>query len=353
MIPGRRRTISGADRLLLIFGLIFAAMAAVVVYRLLMGHPVTVNGRPGRPDDAWMPAIFVVVGLALAGMRSSKVIDLDARTIVTTWGWLWWTRRTEAGIGDWMAVEVSASEERGSGSGRYTAVPVRLRGSRGDVEVDAPRKEVEARRLAKWLAVGADLPLRDTGDRMPVERPPERLDEPLLSRLQPGDLEAAPPVHNRLRIEDRPHGLRVRVPVSRRLFLTPLLLIPLSLPFLFWWFIWRPGLVEPARGSYGLTLFLYAPLAMVALPLIGMLVSAHRRGAFGYWIEADQDGLRALGRSIEARSIEDLSISTESRGRGRRLRAISGDAVLSLGIGLREDELAWLRAAILRAMRGG
>ncbi|MBA3847027.1 MAG: hypothetical protein H0X45_10320 [Planctomycetes bacterium] len=148
------------------------------------------------------------------------------------------------------------------------------------------------------------------------------------------------------------HGGRIRVPPSSMILLSPLMLIPLLIPFLFWWLIWRPGLTQSADGSTASQAFLYAPLLMVVLPLVGMIVSAVRGGTFGYWIEVDAGGIRALRRHIPADELEELRIVSSGRLGGRCLRATSDKVDMRLGAGLREDELTWLRATMLRALKG-
>ncbi|MBA3847028.1 MAG: hypothetical protein H0X45_10325 [Planctomycetes bacterium] len=181
----RRRTIGANGGCLVVMGLLFAGVGAVAIVMLLTGGEVTVNERPGRPGDAWMPGIFVLIGLGIAGIRHRKVVDLDQRAIETTSGWMLWTGSKREAIGDWQAVEVRPSERRGSGKNRYTAIPVRLHGSTGSCEIEAPRQERDARLLAEWLARGASLPLRDASAGEVVERAPDRLDEPVVSRIRP------------------------------------------------------------------------------------------------------------------------------------------------------------------------
>ncbi len=352
-ITARRRTIGGTSAgCAMLFGLIFAGFGAFGVFMLLSGGAFTVNDRPGRPSDAWMPGIFVAVGLGIAGIRHRKVIDLDERAVESTTGWMLWTRTRREAIGEWQAVEIRPAEQRGSGSGRYTAIPVRVSGTAGACEIDAPRQEQDARRLAEWLARGANLPLRDASAGAVVERAADRLDEPVVARIRPADLHAPEPERNRLRCEDLMHGVRIRVPPSSAILLSPLMLLPLLIPFLFWWYLWRPGLLQSASDSTASQAFLYAPLLMVVLPLVGMIVSAVRHGTFGYWIEVDAGGLRALRKHIPAAELEELRIASSGKLGGRSLRATSDHVELRLGAGLRDDELAWLRAVILRALKG-
>ncbi|HYE04633.1 MAG TPA: hypothetical protein VEL07_03850 [Planctomycetota bacterium] len=349
----RRRTIGGVGSgCFVVFGLLFSGFCSIPLYLLLTGGDVTVNGRPGRPGDAWLPALLVAGGLAITGFRSRRIVDLDERAIETTTGWLFWTTTKREAIGDWRSVEIRPPERRGSGKNRYTAIPVMLNGSHGAHEIDAPRHEHDARRLAEWLARGANLPLRDASAGDVVERAPDRLDEPLVARIRAEDLQAPEPERNRLRREDLMHGVRIRVPPSSALLLSPLMLLPLLIPLLFWWFLWRPGLARSADGSTASTLFLYAPLLMVVLPLVGMIVSALRGGTFGYRIDVDASGLRALRKDIPATELEELRVVSSGRFGGRCLRATSDRADLRLGAGLRDDELAWLRATILRALKG-
>lgn len=347
-----RITIGQGGWFLLLFGLVFAGFGCFFIAALLLGGDVTVNGRRGKPADAWMPGIFVVVGLGIAGIRYRRLFLADERVIETHMGWMLWTRVKREEVGAWKSIELRPAESRGSGSSRYTAVPVNLVGDAGTCEIDAPRSEAKARILAQRLARAAHIPLVDAtaGLSDPVEIPADLPAQPLLQRIRDADLAAPAPDRLRMRLEEQSSGVRIRMAPSSALFLAPFALIPLSIPVAFWWFAWRPGLQDKADRSLGMALFYYAPLLMAVIPAIGMALRALRNGTFGYSIDVDpRDGLRALGRHIAAEELLDLRVI--STGRTRCLRALGDRSEIKLGDGLGEEELAWLRAAILRALR--
>jgi hypothetical protein len=90
---GNRILISNVGKGAAWFGGLFAAVGLLFVALLCVSpRSVTVNDRPGRTEDAWGAGIFVLIGLAIAGIRRRREIDVDQHAVIDTSGWWWWTK---------------------------------------------------------------------------------------------------------------------------------------------------------------------------------------------------------------------------------------------------------------------
>jgi hypothetical protein len=324
---GERRIVSGSGMWIMrLFGLPFAAMGGWGVWCLLTGYArVTVNHHPGTPADAWIPGIFGMIGLVFIGLRWRRVIDGDRRTIETSAGWMLWTRTTATDLGAWQRVEVRPSVTRGSGKNRRTAIPVVIVGERGELEIEAPATTEAAQRLADRIAVAAGLVEQDALHRTVATA------EPLLARLTPADLEAPEPDRNRIRVTDLGTGCRFRVPPSGALGCLALQILLFA------------GIGTAIVVRSGSRMFLW----VLAAPVLAGVVGALRNGSFGYDIEVDaRDGLRARGRRFAPEALRRLDQQEGG------LYAGTADDGLMIASGLTNDEVLWLRARILRALRG-
>ena len=84
---------------LILFGGVFAGFGMLFVVALLTGGDVEVNGRAGTPADIWMPGIFVLIGLGVAGVRYGTWLDVRQRVLFTRKGWLFWTKLEREHLG--------------------------------------------------------------------------------------------------------------------------------------------------------------------------------------------------------------------------------------------------------------
>ncbi|MHC5068489.1 MAG: hypothetical protein ACYTF0_07850, partial [Planctomycetota bacterium] len=155
-----------------VFGGVFAAFGGWGVYALLTGGEMTVNGRPGTPADAWLPGIFLAIGLGIALFRYRKIIDIGERTVRTRWGWLLPCFGGLKGFAPVQAVELSKEIRRGDKSS-YTVYPIRLLVESGEpVTIYEPRSPQRGRADAEAVAKLCAVVMRDitADDAAVVER---------------------------------------------------------------------------------------------------------------------------------------------------------------------------------------
>ncbi len=343
-------TRSGGGALLL-FGLMFAGLGAVFIVLLVTGGAVTVNDRPGRLGDAWLPAIFVLVGLAIAFSRHRREIDLRQGEVRSTFSCLVPIHRKRERLGKLREVRLAKSAQ--GGRSRSTAYPVRLVASNKTFDLSSGSDELAARRQAEAVARLAGLDLADATGGDDVVRTPDQLDLSVLE-LGDGDGEEVPePPGSRLEIEESIREVRIRVPVAgwvRFSRWAPFLFLPVAA--VFWWIAWRPIAIDgtdlPSR------LFLYLPLLLfLGVPLVVLTARALRSDHRPRTLVVDRRGLRVrrlLGSlTIPADELEDLEIEEKPA----CLLARSDRAQFRCGHGLSDGELEYLRQVILRALRGG
>ncbi len=144
----------------------FVGVQGAVSMLFGLGHPIIGdNGGPSRPAtpvDAWMPGIFAMIGLGLSLIRYGIVIDVSRRMLVTVAGWALWVKRTEMSLASATSIDVGPVEERGSGSGRYTAIPVKAISPTESKELADPRSYAEARAIARRIAISLNLSIGPT-----------------------------------------------------------------------------------------------------------------------------------------------------------------------------------------------
>jgi hypothetical protein len=69
-------------------------------------------------------------------------------------------KRTAYEVKPAASITIGPSGSRGSGSYRYTAIPIRLNGVAGAEELAEPKSREEARALAARIAIALDLSVR-------------------------------------------------------------------------------------------------------------------------------------------------------------------------------------------------
>ena len=139
-----------------LYGVLFLMMGACGVYLLLAGHPVS-SRQPDRPGDIWGPAIFMLVGIALIGVRRHVVIDPRCHCLRSVRGWGPFTSRLEHPLSGLIAIEVGPPDQRG----RQKMIPVRLLDATGAREICCTTLAPQARAWAETMARIAAVPLRD------------------------------------------------------------------------------------------------------------------------------------------------------------------------------------------------
>jgi hypothetical protein len=356
-LQGNRILVSNTGKGAAWVGGIFAAVGLLFVVLLCVSpKSVTVNDRPGRTEDAWVPGIFVLIGLAIAGIRRRREIDVDQHAVIDTSGWWWWTKTSVIGQGAWKCVRIGNPEERGQGSSRYTAIPVSIVGADSTFEVEAPGDFADARELAQRIAQAGKIPIGAADESGAVtEMPPEQIGKPLVERIGKQDLDVPRPEDSRVTVESEMGGCRIRLSPGPVNILAALVLIPLLVPIGFWYFLWFPGLdkkIAERPDDHALLIFAYLPLVlMVGIPLVFM-IRAFIRGRLSTVIEIDSDrGLRFAGHAMPAAEIMALPIVSAKLGSNRRLMAVTDSHELVIARGLTEPDLRYLRAEILRALK--
>jgi hypothetical protein len=360
MSPGRRIVLSRFPWFIRLFGLPFLLIGIYGVIAMICGigsMTVSMNdgpSRPATPADAWLPGIFALAGLGIVLIRYSVVIDVASRMRLKTVGWGFWVKRTTTSLAGITHIDLGNAEERGSGSGRYTAIPVRAVGPDGSEELAEPRTFFAARKLAQQIAAALALPVgpRLAGTDAPSSA--EVVDMPFAAtaHLDPDDL--LPPPGTKVMVVEAMRGIEIRYPGVRAGSVMVVLvgLVPLLFCGGFWWFIWRPGLVEPASKSTFLWFFMMAPVFMGLIPTLGIIVKSYRSGLFGGKILVDsQNGLRCPERSIAASAIRAIEMMPGTR-LGGGLKVILDASEFTLCPGQNAADLRWIRALILRHLDG-
>lgn len=334
-----------------LFGACFALMGIIGVVCSLNGNGTVEfnNGssRPVTPADSWLPGIIVLIGLGIMGVRYRQWIEPDRRMLIKIWGWGLWVRRREESIADWEQIEMGPAEERGSGSGRMTAVPVRAISAKGRSELAAPKTSVLARQLAIAIANALGIPLADhLGGIKPSASASvgERSPEPVAPR-QAG----VPPLGTAVRVDEALRGIRITVPGGQQARGLAWLSMGVPMVFvgLFWWFFWRPALAQMPSISAITAIFLYAPLIMAFVGSMVAALAMRRRGMFGAVIEVDRSlGVLCRGRWVSPAEIVAIEIDS-SRPPRCAIKLMTTRQERWLVSGQRRNDAEWIRALIV------
>jgi hypothetical protein len=356
MDPERHITLKRLPRFVTWFGVVFALLGTWVVIAMVFGiGEVTASieggpSRPATPADAWLPGLFILFGLGVVLIRHSVVLDVEHRTVLQTAGWGPWVKRKEIPLSGVTLIDIGAAEERGVGSGRYTAVPVRAKGPARDTELAEPRTPAEARKLAQRIARVLGLPVGPGLTGSPEPQPADVVDLPAaqVARLAPVDLQR--PSDTRVTATELMHGLEIRYPMVRdtRLRMATLLL-PVVFLGIFCWAVWRPGLIDATSGLMWVAITI--PLFTTGLVGVPTMIAWYRAGAFGGRITVDaHTGLYVEGRSVVPDRVRVLEIVSGSPAqRGLRIVLDSSDFIVARGQS--PADLRWIRALILQRLQ--
>ena len=350
---GRRLISLSGGRALMILGLVFASFGALFVYLILNDTGVTVNDRPARPGDAWLPILMVVIGLAMAFSRYQRVFDLRRKEVFTTFSCVVTFYRRSEPLS--ALVKVSLSREvRRSNKKKRTYYPVHLVTRAKNHELSSGQNELKARREAETAARFTELDLSDTTGGQELVRSPEELDLPLLAREEDDGSWVSKPADSRIEVQSHVSGSIIRIPIGGKYLYArwaPLLVLPILFGFFYL------EIFDEFRGME-LSDFLgqwtdYLPqLLFMVLPtlfVIGMVLASNMRPRI---LNVDKRGVRmrqVFGSvSIPVSELEELRISTAPT----CLLARSDTRQFRCGYGLSQEELSFLRHAILRGLRG-
>lgn len=354
----RRITLSAVPLSIRILGLVITAFGGTFVVLIVSGMGgIQFGENPARiatPGDAWLPMIFVLLGLGITLIRYEQVFDGARRSNIRILGLGPWVRQTETTLGPLTHVEIGRAEERGSGSGRYTAIPVTIVGPHEGRELGEPRSFVEARNLAERVARVLALPvsLGEGAGRRLVSA--DDLCRPVADTEQPGPAELMPPSGTKIRLTDLPRGVLITFPMPVTGFaITALVGLPALLAAgCLWYFRLRPALAQATGASTALSALQYMPfLAVLVVGAIGVLLLYHH-GAFGGSIRVSAvDGLRGWGTRMRANRIRALEIIDDSATKSG-IKVVADSTEYMLCRGQSAAELRWVRALILRHLRG-
>ena len=194
-----------------IFGLPFL-LAGLFVLQIPLGL-IPVKSEGGAPPPLLLVLfglVFTTVGAALVFGRSGVIVDRRMGKVVKWWGLLVPMKRTEYSLG--LFQRVSLSRQAGDSDSPDT-YPVRLEDGEGQkmVAILQPTDYLEARRAAEELAKLVSKPLEDTSSGEKIVREADRIDESLREKVKRtredvGSLPPAPP-DMRTKIEQTGDGV--------------------------------------------------------------------------------------------------------------------------------------------------
>lgn len=336
-LPGRQVELSRAGGSCLIIGLVILAVAITLIVVLLGDGHVRVNGHASRPSDVWVPTIFAVLGLSIAGFRWRKVIDLDAPAVIDEYTWLWLRWRQQEPLTTLCRVEIGVGQERGSSKNRYIVYPVRVHGVEHAKEVDANREILASRKVGERIARTAVIPLHDLSSGGLVIRAPGQLDQPYVHRMVEADLAVNPPDQASTMLAEGENGVVLTIPSFAGAVMTKTIGIIFVLVIV--------GAFLHRLGSW-----IWPSVGISGAAIVIVVMVLHRTGMLATKVNAGVVGLRVGRRTMPIDAMEELDVTSDSG--IHRLRAISDSQMIEFGAGLSVEELRFIRAVILLAMRG-
>ncbi|HAT09421.1 MAG TPA: hypothetical protein DCS97_02235 [Planctomycetes bacterium] len=309
----------------IVIGLIIFVVAGIAA--LAAGFPAGV-----------VPALFSLVGLSIAGYRWRSELLCEAGRIDEHHRFFIFAWTSVKQIGSLQRVLIGRPETRGSGKNRRTVYPVRLGGATALHELGVPQDALAARRLGEEWAKRLELPLADSSSGSESVREHQQLDQPAIERMELGDLAVAPPPTLRtvMREVDGSIEITQRNDLGRAIGIAVLLAI------------------ATAIASVAIAIVVGGQIAMliiIALVISDVVVFAvlFANGAFSRrLVVTPRSGLRLGGQGMTVEELEELVVGDGPT----RLRAISDRKVLEFGRGLPVEELTFLRAIILKTLKG-
>jgi hypothetical protein len=296
--------------------------------------------------------LVALAGLLVAGYRSRTEIDVARRLRIVRSRWWWRRREREEPLGEPRRVTLDV-ESRGGGKSRHTVYPVRLETDLSPHELAAPRDEIRARREAETIARCFSVPLADRRGGTELVRASDDLDRSVIDTARDVAHSEEAPAGCRVRRERTERGTLfvVRAPL---VWLVPLAALPCLVPLAAVLAVWLPRVREYSTGAtpLGWLQTTVVPVLVVCVPLVVLCTLVGRSGLLPRRVVAGGSALRIGRRVLPVHELEELHV-TGSSGFSRHLRVATDRAIFRLGRGLREDELLWLRSALIAALKHG
>jgi hypothetical protein len=337
-----------------VIGLLLFVAGASLTWVLWSGdHGVMAGNRPARVDDAWLPALIALAGLVIGGYRSRTEYDVGRRLKIRHSSWWWRERERSEPLGEPQRVTLH-HERRGSGKNSHVVFPVRLETDKGLFELSARGRELSARRDAEAVARIFSVPLADRRGGRVLVRLPEELDRSVLDADDGRESDAASPEGSRIERLQADGGTVFRVG-SPFWWLVPLALIPCLIPVGIVIAIWLPRFLGDSGRSaslLGWIIVIGVPVLMAGVPMAVLLTGVRSAGLLSLRVHAGSNGLRIGRRVFPVHELEELHVAGETNFT-RHLRIASDRATRRIGRGLSVDELNWLRASLISAMKHG
>jgi hypothetical protein len=389
-----------------IFGLPFLAAGVFLV--LAAVGIVPMENAAEAPAWAWpvmagMGLVFVGVGGGLALGRRWVTVDTGRNLVLSQWGPLLPLRTQEHRLGGFEEVRLVLRPGDGDSSDHYDVI-LRPRGGGKEVPLSSSALYGESRELAAAVAKLTGFPLMDASTPGGERIPPEEVDLPFQDRAPGetgGSLPAPRPMRMQSQVRESFRGVEIFLP-QPSFRLTRLLgpgiamgvLVLFGRPFLqFFRETETPFPVQVVFMGFLAFLFLVLPLLSILHGVLlsvrgGTLVTVSRegmtleeRGAFGSKVSripaadilgVDHGALHAVLSSVRREAEERILGSRRTPpgtaadysepgwmhvlkrlAPGRGVMVKTRKDVVSFGAGLPDDEVRYLRAIVVGALKGG
>lgn len=301
--------------------------------------------------DAGGDCVVILVGLGFALVRYRVVLDGERRMTIKTVGWGPWSKRTDTSLTEARCIDLGHPEQRGSGSDRHTAIPVRAVGLASAYELVAARSIGKARSLARRIASALNLPVGRSVSGSILPRASGRIDQRVadVSFLDKKDL--IPPRDTAVTVIEARGSITIRYPMSRpgAVCLGALLVLTVSTCVGLWWVLgwlanWSAHAHQASTHSWSLTLI--PVLAGLVGALVGTILLG-RTGLLGGRIRIDPEGrVHVAGRTILRERLRTIDVVHVSR-YGCELTFESEFDSISTARGNRPADLIWIRALVI------
>ena len=336
--------LSSYPRYLRFFGVFLLFFALLL--GLLYGAALASSANASPPPQAWFipfAGVLVVAGTALALIRAGVLLDGRRRVRERVHGWGPWVRRETAPLDDLIAIAIAPATVRESNGRMVTVVPIEGLAASRRIELVASPDFVDARQLAKRIALAFALPVNPSPSADGQPGPPDNLDLPAQVLEQPSPRERERPPDSPITVADREHGIAIHLPFRMSLLVGPLIF--LLVPMCLWLFWWLPSGLAHQTPSIAMDVTVAAPALFIFWLGWMMYRALAVRGAFVCNIAVDPAGIHVQGRLVQADRIRALEIVTSNR--EGELHLVTDDRESSIALSARLDDLRWIRALLL------
>lgn len=331
----------------LLFGGVWLFVGGMGVYSLLTGGDVTVNNRPGTPEDVWLPGIFAVLGFFIFTFRYRRRIDIALNTVTTKWGFVLPIFGSTKQLAPINAVSIDR-ETRRTKNGSYTVYVVKLQFDNDEpLNVDESRDKQNARRTAESVSKMCNRPLQDTSGGETVERQVADLDKSLVDAEPQSRIKPTLPMGIESQVGENGQSI-LKLPSNPLANKAVLSVFPMLFILGFWWFVWHdPERLSAEDSSLFFKVFNFAPLIMFGIPI---LIGLSRVTTSGGPLKIANGEFTVGRKTIPIDELEELIVTH------RGLVVHSDKATIRFGHGCSKDQLEQLREYIiyeLHANRSG